>query len=586
MPQEGPENISEAESFRSGKDGIFQSIGNAVSGLFLRAGLSTVKLFAVILLAIAGIFRLIASELKDMLRSASRVWVWLFRYFTESLRKRHRKNIELQKAVVRAKKQDRRSYIEALAKFICSYLFGEGGIFYTAFNYIMPVVSFAFLIGVIKYGAGLEYGISVEFNGRDIGIISEESEYDRAEKDVLQRISFNNDESLDLSAKFSLKIINEEDRLLNSEMLANKMLEASDEELSEAYGIYIDGQFVGAVEDKEPVQEALDERLLNYKVGGRVKDIDYQNKIEYTQGIYLSSSILDQQETIDKLTSSVSKRAIYVTKSGDTPSSICQKYNMDIDEFRRLNPLFADQIKPGQIVNITETESYLPIKYVIEVDTLSMLDYETVEVETSALNVGSRRVLVNGEKGEKHTNYEITYIDGIERSRRIISSQVTRDPVTEQIGIGIYSAHPDSRDTVLTGSGEFGWPVDGGYISDPYMSDRNHKGLDIAAPGGTEIYAAADGVVISAGWNSGGYGNVVQIAHDNGYQTVYGHMSTVLVSADQEVHRGQLIGLVGSTGNSTGDHCHFEVRYLGVCRNPADYLNTTDFSMSKKKEEE
>jgi murein DD-endopeptidase MepM/ murein hydrolase activator NlpD len=222
----------------------------------------------------------------------------------------------------------------------------------------------------------------------------------------------------------------------------------------------------------------------------------------------------------------------------------------------------------------------------LEYESLSLLKYETVEVETSALNVGSRQVLVSGSNGEKRTTYEITYVDGIERARKIISSQVTREPVVEEVGIGIYSAHPDSKDAILTGSGQFGWPVNGGYVSDPYMSDRNHKGLDIAAPGGTEIYAAADGVVIAAGWNSGGYGNVVQIAHDDGYQTVYGHMSSVLVTADQEVRRGQLIGLVGTTGNSTGNHCHFEVRHLGVCKNPANYLNTTDFALSDKKKED
>lgn len=112
------------------------------------------------------------------------------------------------------------------------------------------------------------------------------------------------------------------------------------------------------------------------------------------------------------------------------------------------------------------------------------------------------------------------------REKRI-SSEITKEPVVEQIGIGTYSAHPDEGVMELYGSGEFGWPVDGGWISDTFISDRNHKGLDIAAPGGTDIYAAADGVVISAGWNPGGYGYFVQIDHLNGYQTVYGHMSTV-----------------------------------------------------------
>lgn len=565
---------------------IFQRIGNRITGLLARAGLSTVKLGAALILGIAGFFRLIGSELLELLKGALKAVKWLFSELTQSLRERHQKNKELQKSVVKAKNQDKKTYNEALAKFIGSYLFGEGGIFYTAFNYIFPIVSFAFLIGVIKYGSGLEYGISVEINGKDIGIISEESEFDRAEREALQRISYSNENAVEMSSKLSLKIISDNDHLLNSDQLANKMLEASDEELAEAYGIYIDGQFIGAVKDKGPVQDALNDRLLNYKVEGNVRDITYKNKIEYSQGIYLSSSILDQKETIDKLTSSVNKRSVYIAQNGDTAVSVCRKYNMNLDDFRKINPMFSGTVRTGQMLNVTETESYLPIQYIIDVDTISILDYETVEVETSSLNVGVRQVLVNGEKGEKHTNYEITYVDGIELSRKITGSRVTREPVVEEIGIGTYSAHPDSPSTILTGSGQFGWPVNGGYISDPFISNRNHKGLDIAAPGGTEIYAAADGQVLAAGWNSFGYGNVVQIAHDEAYQTVYGHMSKVLVTEGQYVRRGQLIGLVGTTGNSTGNHCHFEVRYMGVCKNPALYLNTTDFAENYNKDDD
>ncbi|WP_298529050.1 peptidoglycan DD-metalloendopeptidase family protein [uncultured Ruminococcus sp.] len=585
MAQVSPE---ENDFFDQSDNGSFLNrIGAGISSLLLRAGLSTVKFTAALLLWIFRTIMLIAAELFDLIKGLGRGLLWLFHDLTHSLRKRNQKNKELQIAVSKAKKEgDRRSYISALARFAASYLFGEGGICYTAFNYILPIISFAFLLGVIRYGLGLEYGINVEFNGKDIGIITEEAEFDRAEHEALQRIHYSGEDNIETSANFSLKIISENDRILTSEQLANKMLEASDEELAEAYGIYIDGEFIGAVPEKEPVEEALDEHLLTYHVDGNVKDITYKNKIEYAKGIYLASSIVDTKETIRKLTSSVSKRVVYIAKPGDTAVKVCQKYNMNIADFRSLNPLFADDVKPGVMLNVKETESYLPIQYVIETEMLSLLKYETIEVETSSLNVGSRKVLVEGSNGEKHTTYEITYVDGIERSRKVISSKVTREPVVEEIGIGIYSAHPDSKDTVLTGTGEFGWPVNGGYISDPFLSDRNHKGLDIAAPGGTEIYAAADGVVIAAGWNSGGYGNVVQIAHDDGYQTVYGHMSSVLVSTDQEVRRGQLIGLVGTTGNSTGNHCHFEVRYLGVCKNPANYLNTTDFAYGTKKKEE
>ena len=119
----------------------------------------------------------------------------------------------------------------------------------------------------------------------------------------------------------------------------------------------------------------------------------------------------------------------------------------------------------------------------------------------------------------------------------------------------------------------FMWPVNGGYISDVFGSNRNHKGLDIAAPEGTDIYAAAEGKVIAAGWNTGGYGYFVMIDHGNGYATLYGHMSKVIASNGAEVKCGDLIGEVGTTGDSTGNHLHFEVRYQNVCQNPASYIS-------------
>jgi len=568
------------------EENLFKRFFRSVSGLFMRAGLSTVKFFAALLLGIFNTVKLVFSEIWELIRDAAKLCLWLFTYFTESLRRRHKANLELQKEVRRAKKKDRRTYVTALVRFIGSYLFGEGGIFYTAFNYLLPLASFAFLIGVVRTGSGLEYGISVQFNGREVGVISEEADFDKAQSEVRQRMSQSESVFLDLDPKFSLRIVSDNDQILNAEQLANKMLEASDEELTEADGIYINGQFIGAVKDKTPIEEALDNRLLNFHIDGNVTDIAYRDTIEYAHGIYLADSVLDQQETIRKLTSSVNKRSVYVAQTGDSVVSICRKYDMKVEDFRELNPDLQNTVTPGQMLFVNETESYLPIQYVTEVEAFSLLNYETVEFETSELNVGTRQVLVKGVSGEKNTTYQITYVDGIERSRKTIRTNVTRAPVVEQIGIGTYAARPDSGSTLLNGTGQFGWPVNGGYISDPFISNRNHKGLDIAAPGGTEIYAAADGIVIAAGWNTGGYGNVVQIAHEDGYQTVYAHMSAVLVSTDQEVHRGQLIGLVGTTGQSTGNHCHFEVRLYGICRNPALYLNTTDLPNADKKSEE
>lgn len=571
-------DTEEQEYYPEHPDSFFMRTTDNAINLFSRLGLCTVKILAIAALGIIKGLGFILSELLGFLSFALRGAKWFWRGMTESIRFRTKRNKELYNEVIKAKKEGKPAHAKAVTRFAGSFLFGEEGVFYTLFNYIMPIVSIAFLVAVVKYGSGLEYGIAVDFNGKEIGIISAEADFEKAEREVQQRISYaENDKTLNLSANFSLKIISDSDRILSYDQLANEMLEASDEKLTEAWGIYIDGKFIAAVEDNEKIQKALSERLLNYKVDGEVRDLSYKNKIEYTQGIYLQDSVMEEKPAIEMLTSSTEKKGVYIAKTGDTSVSVCQMYNMSLEDFTKLNPYNAStSLKNGQVINVIETESFLPIKYVKDFETLSFLDYETVEYETSALNVGVKSVLVKGAVGEKISNTEVTYVDGIERSRRTVKSVVTKEPVIEQIGIGTYAARPDPNCRPVTGSGEMGWPLDGGWISDTFISDRNHKGLDIAANEGTDIYAAADGVVISAGWNSGGYGYMVQIDHLNGYQTVYGHMSSVFAVENQTVTKGQLIGAVGDTGNSYGSHLHFEVRYMGVCLDPELFLNTVD----------
>lgn len=544
---------------------------------FTRAGHFSVKVGAAVLIGVIAGIKLIISEFIDLGKSLLKALLWLLNELISPVKSRFDLNKKLQKNVRKARKEDETEYKKALLQFWGSYLFGEDGVFYTAFNYILPILSIAFLVGIVKYGSGLEYGLSVEYNGREIGMITAEADFEEAEREVQQRISYSgSEENIDLSAKYSLRIINENDTVYSAAQLANEMLAASDKALKEAYGIYIDGKFIGAVQNKDKVQDALNDRILNFRVDGIVKDLGYKNTVEYSHGIYLESSVMTEKDAIDLLTSSKDKKAVYIAQRGDTAVSIAQKYNMETEKLEELNPGISQKCSKGTMVNVIEKESYLPIQYVRELDAVTFLDYESVEVETSSLNYGIRDVIVKGRRGEKVSHIEVTFVDGQEYSRKTISSKITKEPVVEKIGIGVYAARPASPNTILIGSGEFGWPVDGGYISDHFGGTRNHKGLDIAADGGTDIYAAADGEVVSAGWNTGGYGYFVQIGHTDEYQTVYGHMSKVLVDEGQYVSRGQLIGKVGTTGDSTGNHCHFEVRHHGICLDPEMFINTVD----------
>jgi murein DD-endopeptidase MepM/ murein hydrolase activator NlpD len=112
-----------------------------------------------------------------------------------------------------------------------------------------------------------------------------------------------------------------------------------------------------------------------------------------------------------------------------------------------------------------------------------------------------------------------------------------------------------------------------GYRIDPiYKTVKLHAGLDFTAPQGTPIYATADGIVKTAGFSSGGYGNHVVVNHGYGYETLYGHMFRVKVRQGQAVKRGDLIGYVGSTGKSTGPHCHYEVHKNGQKLDPVYFF--------------
>jgi murein DD-endopeptidase MepM/ murein hydrolase activator NlpD len=121
-----------------------------------------------------------------------------------------------------------------------------------------------------------------------------------------------------------------------------------------------------------------------------------------------------------------------------------------------------------------------------------------------------------------------------------------------------------NKDLKRAASG-FGWRID-----PIYRTRRFHEGMDFTAPTGTDIYATGNGTVVLAGWRQG-YGNCVEINHGFNYKTLYGHMSAIKVRVGEKVSRGEVIGLVGSTGKSTGPHLHYEVHYRGQPQNPQNY---------------
>ncbi len=186
--------------------------------------------------------------------------------------------------------------------------------------------------------------------------------------------------------------------------------------------------------------------------------------------------------------------------------------------------------------------------------------------EDDSMWKGDNKVTQEGQAGTQVIEYETTYKNGNLIKREVISEQVTKEPVTKIVTRG-------TKEMPSRGSGQLGWPAVGGYISS-YQGNRwgrFHRGIDIARPSNYNILAADNGTITQATF-SGGYGNLVRINHNNGMETLYAHLASIDVKVGQTVTKGQKIGVMGSTGNSTGIHLHFEVYENGQLKNPMHYL--------------
>jgi len=243
----------------------------------------------------------------------------------------------------------------------------------------------------------------------------------------------------------------------------------------------------------------------------------------------------------------------YSVQSGDTISTIAEKFGVSVDTIRWENNLKSvKNIKPGQILRILPVtgirhkvrpgDTIYSIAKKYQVDPQAIVDWpynSFANDETFALAVGQELIIPDGVKPkEVPTAPRPTYYAQIP-------------------GAGL-------------GTGQFVWPTSG-RISQGYS--WYHKAIDIANKNAPDILAADGGKVVLAGWVPPmAYGNHVIIDHGNGFATLYAHMSRIYVSAGQKVARGQAIGKMGSTGRSTGTHLHFEIRRNGAAQNPLNFL--------------
>lgn len=253
----------------------------------------------------------------------------------------------------------------------------------------------------------------------------------------------------------------------------------------------------------------------------------------------------------------------YVVKEGDTLWGISGKFDLDVDTLVGCNQQVLGgsihRLKLGMKLRVPNQDGVF-VK-VAKNDTLGKLA-DKYGSSSDAVK------LANAMKSDKLILGEEIFLPG----GKLIADTEVRIASKGRGGVRRASVK------ITGGSRSFRWPTMGrissnfGWRKSPFGKRRVfHSGLDIAAPRGTAIKAPANGMVVHSGW-MGGYGRTIVLSHSKGLTTLYGHCSKLLVRKGAKISRGQTIALVGSTGRSTGNHLHFEVRVGGKPRNPLQYL--------------
>ena len=471
------------------------------------------------------------------------------------------------------------SAIASVFKNFWELLFGSNGIAVSLFNIAAPVVCVAFLFSIVSYASNLRYCVKLTVNNKLLGYVENEQVYYDADEILKERINYlGSDESIHLEPSFAIELSGDP-ALLTEYQVADMILEYSDIKVEYAYGFYMNGVFLGAVPDNTPIIETLDDILEKYRTAHPSAQISFRDNIEYeTGGLYLTGSIIDTDWLISQLTSIKTNAGYYIVEEGDDTETVISKSGLSQHQLEMFNPgltLTDEELYAGLRVKIREEIPFLSVNVSVTEEYDVDVAYDTEYYNDDSLYTGVTRVTTEGVNGTSHVTADVTYVNNIETNRRVMNARLISAPTTERIAIGT-KVPPEQYSPEDAGYGKFIWPMDVGksHVSELTVWDggyAGHYGIDIVEYYGAPIYAGASGTVIHSGWNYG-YGNCVIIDHGNGYQTLYGHCSELVVSVGEQVIQGQLIAKEGSTGWVTGPHLHFEVRSGDTKFNPINFL--------------
>lgn len=428
------------------------------------------------------------------------------------------------------------------------------------------VIGFFVFAVILAIVSNVQVGYAVVFNNKTLGYVAEkDSVQDKIDGIYQELAEAIDDESVsDVTASLvpafapNSKFVAEDDieQVIKSELSF----------YADAASVYIDGEFAFAAKDKAAAEAIVKKYQEQVCGSGTIISVEIQNEITYKDEKVVYTEILEESAALSRLAGTDSEEGLYTIVEGDTLWSIGIENDVPTDYLMTMNNLDSEILQIGSVLRVNYPEPMMDIKVVKDITYTEYYPYETEKRYSSSLNAGTYSTYQKGSNGETRVRATVTFVNDHEVEREITEKTVISEPVTEILLVG---TKPKPK---TAATGRFAKPISGGYVSSSFgnRSRGYHTGIDWAVSYGTPIYASDGGTVTASGWG-GGYGKMIKINHGNGYETLYAHCSKLVVSSGKKVAKGQLIGYVGSTGNSTGPHLHFEIRKNGSYLNPAKY---------------
>jgi len=466
-------------------------------------------------------------------------------------------------------KEDLNEFFNAVKYYLKRIKFGfrdfRGSFKNNFFNLFVGIFCIAiFAVGIFTYKN--LFGYQVIFNGTKLGIVKDVEDFENALINVDANLSKwyeNSNVFYEKSITYQKVAIKNPKDVLSTSECENAVYNLNIPLFCKGAVINVNGEEAVRVASIQDANTVINNIGSNYeKESKNVKLIEgssIQENVEFEEKLISIDSAMDVESAIDYLSNPSSDKVVNTDKSDILDELDNSKEGTNLVSALNFR---EDEFSTGEINN----KPSITVTTVKQVTYNKDVPFKTIYKDDSEVYVGTNKVKKQGENGKKKVTAINTYENGSIVKSEIQNEVVTLKPVSKVISRGTKPLPP------VTSTGRFIMPASGTISAlNKAGSHAGYKAVDIANSQGTPVYASDTGIVTRSSWYAG-YGNCVDIDHGNGYTTRYGHNIQNLVTVGQKVEQGEVIALMGSTGNSTGPHCHFEIHYNGVSQVILNYF--------------